>query len=335
MEFTYFVGIDVSKNELDFAVFKQKEFLFHKEIANNHTGIDAFIKELKKLPEFDLKKAIFCMEHTGIYNIPLLEYLHQKKGNIWLENALQIKNSLGNIRGKNDKVDAKRMGEYAYKNREELRLWQPKRETIQELSYLTAQRNRLVNAKKQLEQANNETQEFIKKSIQKKLKKYAENSLKGIVKDLAAVEKEIKNIIDEDEELKRLFAIVSSIKGVGEVTATQIIIATNEFKDIDDPKKFACYAGVAPFVKESGIFRGKAKVSPMANKSIKTLLHLNALSAIQYDAELKAYYERKTEVEKKNKMLVINAVRNKLILRIFACVKQNRKFQKDYQRKAA
>jgi transposase len=73
----------------------------------------------------------------------------------------------------------------------------------------------------------------------------------------------------------------------------------------------------------------------MANKTIKTLLHLNALSAIQYDTELKAYYERKTEVEKKNKMLVINAVRNKLILRIFACVKQNRKFQKDYQRKAA
>jgi len=335
MEFTYFIGVDVSKNELDFAVFKQKEYLFHKEIANNKADIDIFIKELKKIAEFDLERAVFCMEHTGIYNNPLLDYLHKKKGNICLENALQIKNSLGNIRGKNDKIDSKRIGEYAYKNREELRLWQPKREIIQELSYLTAQRNRLIHAKKQLEQSNNETKEFIKKSLQKKLDKYTQNSIKGIVKDLEAVEKEIKNMIEKDTELKRLFGIVSSVKGVGEVTATQIIIATNEFKDIDDPKKFACYSGVAPFVKESGIFRGRAKVSHMANKNIKTLLHLNALSAIRYDAELKAYYERKTEIEKKNKMLVINAVRNKLILRIFACVKQKRKFQNDYQRKAA
>jgi hypothetical protein len=75
MEFTYFIGVDVSKNELDFAVFKQKEYLFHKEIANNKADIDVFIKELKKLAEFDLERAVFCMEHTGIYNNPLLDYL--------------------------------------------------------------------------------------------------------------------------------------------------------------------------------------------------------------------------------------------------------------------
>lgn len=68
----------------------------------------------------------------------------------------------------------------------------------------------------------------------------------------------------------------------------------------------------------------------MANKKIKTLLHLSAIVAIQYNADLKRFYERKVTYEKKNKMSVINAVRNKLILRIFACVNQNRPYEKNY-----
>ncbi|SEP01487.1 Transposase IS116/IS110/IS902 family protein, partial [Mucilaginibacter gossypiicola] len=106
---------------------------------------------------------------------------------------------------------------------------------------------------------------------------------------------------------------------------------TNEFKDINDPKKFACYSGVAPFTDESGRVVKKARVSHMANKKVKTLLHLAAIVAIQHNSDLKRFYERKVEQQKKNKMSVINAVRNKLILRIFACVNQNRPYEKNYQ----
>lgn len=116
---------------------------------------------------------------------------------------------------------------------------------------------------------------------------------------------------------------------IGTITATQLLIATNEFKDINDRKKFACYAGVAPFTKESGLFKGKASVSHFANKKIKTLLHLSALVAIVHNKELKTFYKRKVE-EGKNKMSVLNAVRNKLVLRIFACVNQNRKYDRIY-----
>ncbi len=63
----------------------------------------------------------------------------------------------------------------------------------------------------------------------------------------------------------------------------------------------------------------------MANKSLKTKLHLCAMAAIQHDAELKAYYERKVK-DGKNKMLVINAVRNKLVHRITAVVKRQTPF---------
>lgn len=80
----------------------------------------------------------------------------------------------------------------------------------------------------------------------------------------------------------------------------------------------------------SGQRKGKPKVSQMANKKVKSLLHLAALSAIQHCQELKAYYERKV-LEGKNKMLVINNVRNKLVLRIFACVREDRNYDEKYK----
>ena len=79
MEFTFFIGTDVSKNELDFAVMNGRQLMFHREIENNIKAINAFLKELLKLPGFDLRQAVFCMEHTGIYNNHLLVCLHKIK----------------------------------------------------------------------------------------------------------------------------------------------------------------------------------------------------------------------------------------------------------------
>lgn len=335
MEFTFFIGTDVSKNELDFAVMQGKQRLFHTEIENKVKAIHAFLKELLKLPGFDLSKAVFCMEHTGIYSNHLLVCLHKMKANICLEAATQIKNSLGNIRGKNDKVDAIRIAEYAYKNAETLRLWTPKREVVVNLSQLASTRSRLIQSRKILTTAIEENKGFIGKKIASESAKLCSKTLQAIQTDLLKTEKAIDCLVNNDPELKRLFDLITSVSGIGKITATQIILTTNEFKGISEAKKFACYSGVAPFTKESGMYKGKARVSHMANKKVKTLLHLAAMVAIQHNQELKAYYERKVNQEKKNKMTVINAVRNKLILRIFACVKQNRKYEKNYMRLVA
>ncbi|WP_428327892.1 IS110 family transposase [Mucilaginibacter sp.] len=335
MEFTYFIGTDVSKNELDFAVMQGNVFLFHKEIQNTPTAIKSFIKELSKLTGFDLNKTVFCMEHTGIYSSYLLSLLHDKKAPICLEAAMQIKNSLGNLRGKNDKVDAIRIAEYAYRNRDKLSLWQPKRDVIQQLAHLSTIRSRLVQIQKVVKTPLKEAAPFIKKSQEKLHNKLCNKTLNGIKADLEKIEKVIEEIIEGDPELKRLFTLVKSVSGIGKITAAMIIVTTNEFKDIKDPKKFACHAGVAPFVKESGLFKGKGRVSHMANKRLKTLLHLAALNSIRYNEDLKHYYERKVIDEKKNKMSTINAIRNKLILRVFACVNQNRTYEKNYSRLVA
>ena len=330
MEFEFFIGIDVSKNELDFAVKQGSRFLFHREVANQVPAINAFIKELGKLPGFSLNRAVFCMEHTGIYNNHSLTCLYKKKAHICLEAATQIKNSLGNIRGKNDKIDAIRIAGYAYDKRDKLRLWQPKREVVQQLSHLAATRLRLITVRKQLKTPLKEHAVFSPGKVTRQSLRVCSHSLKAIGEDIDRADKAIDKLIKADAELNRLFTLVTSVSGIGKITAVQVIIATNEFKDINNPKKFACYSGVAPFTDDSGKITKKARVSHMANKKIKTLLHLSAIVAIQYNADLKRFYERKVLEEKKNKMSVINAVRNKLILRIFACVNQNRPYEKNY-----
>lgn len=68
----------------------------------------------------------------------------------------------------------------------------------------------------------------------------------------------------------------------------------------------------------------------MADKNMKKLLHMGAVVAIQYSEEIRAFYDRK-RAEGKNKMSIINAVRNKLISRVFACVKNKRMYEKSYQ----
>lgn len=271
------------------------------------------------------------MEHTGIYTNHLLAYLVKAKANIWLESAIKIQKSIGLVRGKSDKVDAGRIAQYAWEKREYAVLWKPKREVVQKLAYLTNVRRGLVETQKQFKTQFFESKAFIDKKIIAEAQRLCERTMNSLAADLTKVEKAIQSLIKEDQQLSQLFEIVTSVPGVGPVTATEMIITTNEFENIKDPKKFACYAGVAPFPHESGLFKGKSRVSHMANKRMKTYLHLAALVAVQVDKEISEYYKRKVEEDKKSKMLVLNAVRNKLIQRMFACVHQNRKYEKSYK----
>jgi len=327
---SWFIGIDVSRNELDFAVMKAKTILFHREIPNDIQSIKDFIAELKLQVGFTIGKTIFCMENTGFYSNHLLQVLHRLKANIVVENSMHIKSSLGNIRGKNDKIDAMRIAEYTYTHRENLRFWSPRRPVIDQLAELTALRLRLRGLYVGLTTPVKEQQTFVKKKVFKENVQLCTRSVEAVKLDLSDVEEAILKVINEDEELCRLRDIIVSVDYVGPVTATEMLICTNEFKDIKDPKKFACYAGVAPFPKESGKTKVKSRVSHMANKKMKSLLHMCAVQAMRYSPELRPYYLRKVEQEGKAKMAVMNALRYKLILRIFACVNQNRKFEKTY-----
>ena len=101
-----------------------------------------------------------------------------------------------------------------------------------------------------------------------------------------------------------------------------MLVHTHTFTAFKDARQFACYCGIAPFEYASGTsIKGKTKVSHLANKKLKSLLNMAALNAVRFDSELKAYYERRVK-EGKNKMCVLNIIRNKLVSRVFAVVKR-------------
>jgi transposase len=330
MNWKYFIGIDVSKLSLDICVLAGKEKVKSVIIENDPKALNAFWKELSRsCKDFSTSKILCCLEHTGIYNEHLLSFLSARKVDICLENPTHIKLSGGLLRGKNDQVDAWRIAIYAYREKESLRLWEAPRPVIKTLKHLSVLRNRLINAKKMLSVPGNEIKRFDKQAA-KLMGSLTKNTIKQIGKDLKTVQDRMLEVIQEDPALKRLFAITTSVGGIGPVTATAIIITTNEFQNINQAQKYACYAGVAPFEHSSGTsVRGRTRVSHQANKGVKTLLHLAALTAIRYNTDMKTYYDRKVN-EGKNKMLVINAVRNKLVHRVFSCVNQNRPYEKNY-----
>lgn len=331
MKINYFIGVDVSKHVLDFALNRDGEVIYHLQVDNSEKGIGVFIKQAQQqYPDLTLTNSLFCMEHTGIYNYPSLTYFKKVKAIVWLESATHIKYSQGLQRGKNDKVDAYRISSYAYKNQADMRIWKPKREVLDRLHHLVSLRSRLINVKKQLKTPVKELKGFISNTNIKELVRLNAASIKALEQDISRVDKRIDLLIHEDEILNRLFNQVTSVRGIGPQTAVELILTTNEFKAINQARSLACHAGVAPFSYRSGkSVRGSDRVSHRANKNLKRLLHMGAITSIQCPGELQDYYKRKVD-EGKNKMAVLNAVRNKMIHRVCAVVRDNRKYDNNY-----
>jgi len=335
METLYFLGIDISKKTLDACLNANGTILAEMNAENNQKGIKKMFGSLKRQFKINPSQLMVCVENTGIYNLPILHYLIKAGIRVCVESALQIKQSQGLQRGKNDKIDARRIASYAFKNQKDLRLWKPQRSVIQKLKELLTVRERLVRVRVQLQKPIKENDVFMEKSIKNVITGLYDRTLRSISADIVKVENAIDGLLKEDQKLAEQFKCASSVPGVGKIIALNVIVATGEFEMISDIKKFACYAGVAPFEHSSGSsIRGKTRVSKMANMSMKTLLHLGARSAITCCDELKTYYHRKVNAGK-NKMSVLNAVSNKLISRIFVCVKNQRIYEKNYQRALA
>lgn len=328
MKFNWFIGIDVSKQTFDVAFKGFNNELKHSVFTNDKTGVKSFLKYLRE-EKVLLKECLVCLEHTGIYTHLLLKSLDVKHVNIWLEHPLTIKRSLGVQRGKNDRVDALRIAEYANRFKDKAVLWKPAREEINKLKNLISLRFRLIKTKKLLAAPIDEFSDT-RALGHKSISNLTNPILKKIIMQLGVVEQQIDQIITNDNHLQRLEEIITSVDGVGKVTAWQMIIATNEFKDFQSSRKFACFSGVVPFDHSSGTsIYSRPRVSHLANKKMKEMLHMSALSATVMKGELNEYYTRKVK-EGKNKMLVLNNIRNKIVQRIFACVKENRKYEKSY-----
>lgn len=330
MEFTSFVGIDISKLTIDVALLDvDGKHQGVKKFANSKSGFEHMYSWLGS--HSVLKESLFCLEHTGIYCLPICVYFEEVKLAYSLQPGLQIKRSMGIQRGKNDKADAQVIGKYAYLNRKDIQLYKLPSKIILKLKQLVSYRERLVKTKVALKTASKELKAFSDKDLHELIVADSTKHIERINKSIAVIDKTLRKLIAEDEELDRLFELASSVKGVGLQIATNMLVITHGFTRFKNWRKFSCYCGLAPFEYSSGTsIRGKTKVSHLGNKKIKAMIGNGIASAIQNDPEIAAYYTRKI-AEGKHKMVVMNAIKNKLISRVFAVIKRGTPFVPLYQ----
>jgi transposase len=327
MKFTYFIGIDVSKSTLDVILSCKTapQTFTHQQFANNVTGGKQMLSWLRK-HKVKTSEAFFIMEHTGWYTLELCCFLQEKNLAFALFSPLHLKRSLGLVRGKNDKVDAKRLAYYAFLHRHELKAVQLPSACLLKLKNLFAFRDRLIKTQTSLRQTIQDLKDTSHLIDNKFIIKESEKQLKLIQQQVQQTEAQITATIKEDDLIKTNFKLLTSVPGIGLVTAVAVILCTQNFTAFDDGRKFASYCGVAPFEYNSGSsIRGKTQTSPLANKRIKALLSNCASTAIQHDEELRIYYLRKTKQGKAN-MVALNAVRAKLINRMFATIKRGSEY---------
>lgn len=313
------IGIDVSSATLDICVNgkEQKSFV----IKNDPASIRKFMNNFKK------ECLIIGMENTGRYNWALYEVLKDLNHQVYVISPLHMKKSMGLVRGKTDKADAIRIAAFISKNHNDVPQWKPSSPAVQKLKILLTERNSRVKSKSRLLKQQYDYAKMKHLGLDKAMRKLNEQQLLLLTKQITLIEQEMELVIKRDEIMNTQAQLIKSVPGAGKVLCWMILAKTESFTTITEPRKMACYSGVVPFANQSGTsIRGKQRVSSYADKAIKAVLHLAAMSAIRLKNDLREYYLRKVS-EGKNKMSTLNAVRNKIVHRIFAVIKSQIPYQ--------
>ena len=238
-----FIGIDVSKETLDVVVYGRKN---HIRVTNNSQGLKLLLAWLKEL-NISLEECWFIFEYTGGYEYRLVQFCGSKGITFTRIAGLEIKKSLGMQRGKNDKIDAKRIAQYGYEKRERIRPQDPSSAAITRLKAMLTQRRAFVKDKKANEHRLNELQAMMDLKKNDPLIKYYRQAATFAEKMLIKIESQIHKLIKKEEALLNNFKFITSITGIGNVNAWTTIAYTENFTRFSNGRKFGSYCGVVPY----------------------------------------------------------------------------------------
>lgn len=314
----HFVGCDVSKDTLDLALYqKGKDYrsFEHIQVPNNTEGFQAMRKWLRTF-KITVKDVAIGMEHTGAYSNGLSEWCFKKGITFVLLHPLDIKNACSRGRNKTDKVDAQYIADYVYTMREKLTPSRPESPIIKQLRHLRNERQLAVRARMSYL---NQMRTVTDKTSLRRMKTVAES----FTVQIKAIEADIMALINRNEDILRNYELLTSIPGIGLINAVTTIIATGNFTRFQTARQYAKFCCISPLSVQSGTsVRGGNHTSHAGHNEIKSVLTEGARSAICHDMQLKEYYRRKRS-EGKTHGCVMNAVKFKLICRMFAVIQRN------------
>jgi transposase len=302
-----FVGIDVSKAKVDVAC---RGASLRGTYARDHKGIERLARHLGKLA---VKRVL--LEASGGYEQLVLQLLHGEGLPVVLiqpSRARHFAKSVGR-RAKTDTIDAQVLAWMSEVACDDVALWQPRGEAEEKLRAVVARRRQLVAfvdaERKRLEAA---TYRPVRKSIERTLSRFK--------KEIQELEAQMDELISLSDYLRQQVAILSSVKGIGRLTAATLLTEMPELGSLSR-REVAALAGVAPFTRESGTWSGKRCISG-GRAEVRNSLYMASLSAIRFNEHLRGFYQHLLSRGKLKKVALV-AVMRKLLIHLNALLKQH------------
>lgn len=326
------VGVDVAQKELVVSLGNMDEdALTHiyasKTFSNNEKGFIALVGWVGKqtVEAFPLR---YVMEATGVYHEALAVFLAAQACHISIVMPNKIANFFKTLEIKTvtDKSMASAIALFGLEKK--LEDWVRPKKVFRSLRQLTRERDQLTTERTMLKnQLHAEQAEADPSGAAIERMKFRIKIINTQLRDITA---ETKTIIASDAEIDRTAALVTSIPGIGLVTAAVIIAETNSFELIRSKKQLTSYAGLDVKEKESGTsVKGKARISKRGNRYLRKAMYMPALAAIKHSERYKAIF---TRIVSTNgiKMKACVAIQRKLLEMAYTIVKNGKPYQKDY-----
>jgi transposase len=301
-----FIGIDVSKDTLDVFISDTKA---HKQCLNKEQSLGSLIKSLN----INSKDTCFILETTGGYERAACDYLYAHGFVVYRVNTRHVKNFIRSLgqEAKTDKLDARALCLYGQERYQSLCPYVP----------LTVNQKRLndyAKRRRDLKQILVQEKNRYKSPSYRDLKSSIDPIIKALEQEIEKLEEALEQIIESDPCLKERADLLSSFKGVGKATIFEILAHIPELGTLSR-RQVAALAGVAPFAKDSGTYKGQRRIKG-GRQNLRAALFMAALSAVQYNKVLKEFYNRLIQNGKKP-MVALTAAMRKMIVILNAMIR--------------
>jgi transposase len=300
-----FVGIDVAKEKLDLARSDSKQLL---SVCNDEKGIAQIIKLLAGVGSCRI-----VVEATGGYERLLVNMLLDAKLPVAVVNPSRVRHlaiGLG-ILSKSDPIDAFVLREFA-------RLAEPR--LAQKQSANQVELDALITCRRQLTSSRTDQGNCRQTTHSKAARQVIDKVLKALDQQIEQLDKQIRKLIDSDDEFKNLDRLLRTVPGVGPVLSSTLVAELSEL-GTTDRRKIGALVGVAPFDKDSGTFKGKRSIRG-GRTQVRNVLYMAALAAMRFNPVLKAFAAKLAARGKAAKVIIVACMR-KLLALLNAMVRDN------------
>lgn len=303
-----YVGIDVSKDKLDVAIWGEKKCL---EVANSKKGITKLVKQM-----LALAPTLIVVEATGGYEEAVVMALFEAGLPVALVSPQRVRQyaKAKGLLAKTDQIDAQVLADFGKKLQP--RLLVGKSEERRRLSALLGRRKQL----KEMLQAEKNRLRTRDLWLQESL----ERLIRCLKAELEAVNEEIEQFLREHKDLEEQEKLLRTAKSIGRVTATTLLADLPELGQLDR-KEIAALVGVAPMNRDSGRKRGQRKTQG-GRPDVRCALYMSTLTGIRYNPILKAQYEQLVK-RGKEKKVAITACMRKILTILNAMMRDQQPFR--------